>query len=536
MLPIRSLGPLPRTARRLLAGVAGAALVATIAACTDAGGGSDPTQDRNAPRINLRALPAPSDSELAVVADISDNLGLKSMSLRVTGGVTRAFDTVFTSNATQLSVTYTFTVPANVPPGTPISVSGTVNDGVGNTARADTLRLQAGNAGPANVVLLNPTAQTIAVIGRTISISITGSSPLKVKTLGFVTSGVQVSADSTVFTSPLRDSTSVLDTLLIANNTPTGQMTIIPFLVDSVGVRTLGNGVTINVQSSGQTNTSPRVNMFHSPRLETNDTIRVTGDDPNGIRHLGYVLRNAAGAIVQRDSFTFSGNGANEERTFRLNLPTTTFPTTLFLRAFGRNTNGVLDSARLATGAVRVDTVTIVAGVTRPLPFGGVIADALYHPRNDRLYLSNIELNRVEVFNLPDSSFKTPVPVGSRPWGLAAWPRNRDGTMGDTLLVANSGGTNISYVDISPAAGTGVERSRYPLPNIIAYRVTSTVAPTGQIIQQRTVYDFSDRPQYLAATCTGGVVPGSPCGEVIVAHSTTPTPGQALPFPDRGTI
>lgn len=537
MLPGRSLGLLSRTTRRLLVGAAGVALTAVVAACTDtSGGGSDPTQDRSAPQINLRALTAPNDSQLAIAVDIADNLGVKSLSIRVSGGVTLAFDTVFTTNATQRSVGYTFTVPATVPPGTPINVVATAFDGVGNATRSDTLRLQAGNAGPATVVLVNPTAQTIAVIGRTISLSISGESPLKVRTLGFMTSGVMVAADSTIFTSPLRDSVSVLDTLLIANNTQTGQLTIIPFLVDSIGVRTLGSGITINVQTSGQTTTAPLVNMFHSPRLETNDTVRVTGDDPNGISHLGYVISNAGGTIVQRDSFAFSGNGANEERTFRLNLPITTFPTTLFLRAFGRNTNGTLDSARLASGTVRVDTVTIVAGVTRPLPFGGVIADALYHPRNDRLYLTNIELNRVEVFNLPDSSFKAPVPVGSRPWGIAAWPRNRDGTMGDTLLVANSGGTNISYVDVSPAAGSGVERRRYALPNIIAYRVTSTLSQTGQIIQQRTVFDFSDRPQYLAATCRGGVAPGSPCTDVIVAHSTTPTPGQTLPFPDRGTI
>ena len=89
-------------------------------------------------------------------------------------------------------------------------------------------------------------------------------------------------------------------------------------------------------------------------------------------------------------------------------------------------------------------------------------------PGKDRLYLTNITRNRVEVFNLADSSFKAAVIVGSRPWGITAWPRDRAGTKGDTLLVANSGGTQISYVDLNAGlSGSGAEVFRYVLPNII---------------------------------------------------------------------
>src|SRR5678816_167901 len=98
-----------------------------------------------------------------------------------------------------------------------------------------------------------------------------------------------------------------------------------------------------------------------------------------------------------------------------------------------------------------------------------------------------------------DRSFKAPVVVGSRPWGLTVWPRDRAGTMGDTLLVANSGGTNVSYVDLDAGtSGSGLEVFRYNLPNIIVYTITSqTSATTGQPIRVRSPHDFSDRPQYL---------------------------------------
>ena len=205
----------------------------------------------------------------------------------------------------------------------------------------------------------------------------------------------------------------------------------------------------------------------------------------------------------------------------------------MFIKAFARNSNNVRSYAKLSGGTDRVDTVTIVAGSTRSLPLGGTVADALYHPRTDRLYFTNIERNQLEVFSLTDSAFKAPIVVGSRPWGIAAWPRDHNGTMGDTLLVANSGGTDISYVNLN-ASGSGREVFRYALPNIIAFSVTSKKTPAGFTVQERTKYDFSDRPQYLGATCEGS---GVGCGDVVVTYSTTPTQGQSEPFAkNNGTL
>jgi hypothetical protein len=175
----------------------------------------------------------------------------------------------------------------------------------------------------------------------------------------------------------------------------------------------------------------------------------------------------------------------------------------------------------------------VVAGSTKPLPGGGNVADALYHPRTDRLYLTNIQRNQLEVFSLADSSFKSPILVGSRPWGIAAWPRNHGGTMGDTLLVANSGGTDISYVNLN-ASGSGREVRRYALPNIVVFTVTSKRSNAGFLVQERTRYDFSDRPQFIGTTCTGT---GFECGDVVLTYSTTPTPGQTAPFTsNNGTL
>jgi hypothetical protein len=245
------------------------------------------------------------------------------------------------------------------------------------------------------------------------------------------------------------------------------------------------------------------------------------------------VRRTFAGVIDVTDSAVSNGSITSQLKTFDLKLPYSVFPTQVFIKAFARNSNNVRAYAKLSGGTDRVDTVTIVAGATKSLPLGGAVADAIYHPRTDRLYFTNIERNQLEVFSLTDSSFKSPIVVGSRPWGIAAWPRDHNGTMGDTLLVANSGATDISYVNLN-GAGSGREVFRYALPNIIAFSVTSKKNSAGFTVQERTKYDFSDRPQYLGATCDGA---GMGCGDVVVTYSTTPTPGQSAPFSrNNGTL
>jgi hypothetical protein len=332
------------------------------------------------------------------------------------------------------------------------------------------------------------------------------------------------------------------------NATP-GTLTITPFLRDSLGQRATGPSITVTVQTAAQINSVPVVNQYclasqafdnacgHSRRVEVTDTVHVEADDPSGISQLGYEVRSTPGGTID-DSATFVSNGqlTFQPHTFKMNLPYTQFPTTAYVQVFGRNSNGVRAYAKLSSGLDRVDTITVVAGVTRALPNGGQVADALFHPIKDRLYLTNIAKNQVEVFNLADSSFKTPILVGSRPWGITAWPVDRNGTKGDTLLVANSGGTQISYVNLNTATGSGAEVFRYLLPNIIAYSVTTTTSATsGLPIRVRIKYDFSDRPQFLAATCHAA--PGGPCSDVILTYTTTPTPGQSVPFVNlNGTI
>ena len=509
-----------------------------LAACGESGAAFAPdiVGDRTPPRVRLVDQKAAADSLIAFAVGASDNLGLKSVRVRVTGGVTRSFDTTLTSVVTSLDVPFTFVVSRAVPPGTSVLAVATATDGAGNSSAPDTLRLIVGNLTPPVAVITGPVSGTLFVTGKSGVIAISAKAGLKVRTVGFETSGPYRTADSTIFASPLRDTVAILDTLAIPDTVKTGILTVTPFVVDSLGQRVAGRPVTFSVQPITAVNSTPVVTTGVTRRIEVLDTVHVRATDPTGIRVLGYEVRTTDERLLATAQDSLRGELTTAQRTFQLRLPVTDFPTNVYVRGFAVNGAGKRAFATLASGAARSDTAIVVAGVTRGLPDGGRLADGIYFPRTDRLYLTNIERNQLEVFSLADTAFLAPVGVGSRPWGISAWPRTRGGVMADTLLVANSGGTNISYVDLRRGS-TGREFYRYPLPNIITCAVTTELSQAGVRMQQRTCYDFSDRPQFIASNCqTDAAGPTAACSEVILAYTTTPTGGQSRPFANMGTV
>jgi hypothetical protein len=529
----------PRAARL----AAAVALAVTLASCVS----SDATNglsDKNAPTVSLTPG-AVTDSSMAFTISATDNLGLlhvDAVAGSQSGQLGAVCDTTFNSAVTSFSRVCNISVPSTVPIGTQVTILGQSVDGAHNISRVDTLLMVTGGGSPSIVRFTAPRNGDSAVIGSSIAMSISGKAGLKVKTLGWIVqqaSGIfnPAKRDSVVFNSPLKDSTGV-DSSLNFTGAVAGPATATPFMYDSLGTLYLGPPVALTVLTTGGTGTIPVVDFGITKRIETTDTIHVSAKDLAGVQWIGYKITTMppASATVQSESVFVAGSVTSVIHTFNLALPVVVFPQSVRVMAFATNANGRQDSARIpvgTTGFVRFDTVTVVAGLTRPLPNGGLIADGLYHPPTNRIYLTNITRNELDVFDLGDSTFHPAIPVGFQPWGIAAWPLDHGaggnpGTMSDTLLLALSGATHISYVDVN----AGAEFKRYALPNIVAYKVTSTLNANGQIVETRTVYDFSDRPQYLAATCKGAGV----CGNVLLAYTTTPTPGQTLPFPNQGTI
>jgi len=146
---------------------------------------------------------------------------------------------------------------------------------------------------------------------------------------------------------------------------------------------------------------------------------------------------------------------------------------------------------------------TIVAGNTVQLPSGGKIMDAAVDTARAQLYLSNIELNRLEVFDLLNEEFGNAIGVGSEPWGLAFTRDN------DSLWVANSGGTNLSVVNLDTRRE--VDNVRFLTPDVVLFDVElkSSDAGVQYLVTPRPQPNtgaFSDRPQYVAVDSYGNLI------------------------------
>jgi hypothetical protein len=112
-----------------------------------------------------------------------------------------------------------------------------------------------------------------------------------------------------MYSSPLPDSVAILDTLAIPANAPVGPLTIAPFILDSLGQRTIGPVTILNIQPPSAINSTPVVQFSHTARVEVNDTIHVDASDQTGIVTLGYeVRRTPGGTLDAKDSLQSNGN------------------------------------------------------------------------------------------------------------------------------------------------------------------------------------------------------------------------------------
>ncbi len=135
--------------------------------------------------------------------------------------------------------------------------------------------------------------------------------------------------------------------------------------------------------------------------------------------------------------------------------------------------------------------VIAVSGRTSLAPGGGTLADILVDSLRARVYASNLSRNRVQILEADPGTWSSEVWVGAEPWGLALNGR------GDSLFVANSGGTSISHVSLAGTPREDLDR-RYVTQNTALWEVE---VDQGKLVAQ--FYDFSDRPQFIAQDAAG---------------------------------
>ena len=339
----------------------------------------------------------------------------------------------------------------------------------------------------------------------------------------------------------------VVDTSLVIPATAEGPLELTAIARSTLDVTGQDGPVRVVVTSglAGDT-TRPvaRVVTSAPPRMELGDSVRVQvigRDDAqgSGIARIGYTAlaisptRGDTLVATEERTFTPPRTGiVSEEFAFNpFNVDSLSLPDTLVFQVTGylidgdQNCSAALPTDSLAavpcvslpTGETVADgglgdrvTRPVVAGRTVRLAGGGRIMDAAVDTLRRNLLLTNFERDQIETFRLQEERFLAPTPVGSEPWGMSL---NR---AGDSIMVANSGGTNISNVYLGSSLGTDAlvedPGRRFLTPDVVFFDVERSLDETGGIrfktfvIPDATPPSFSDRPQFVAQDSVGRIL------------------------------
>jgi hypothetical protein len=494
-----------------------------------------------------------------------DNLALKNIELTFSGGLIGVLDTNFTGQVKNYSVNRILQFSPNSGAGGSIQIIGRATDGAGNFAE-DTISIFLANVQALRVRLVLPSPGALASTGKGLPIDVIAVQNSGIAKIGFlvspaasVTNPTTPPNDSNVYSAPFADSAEYQDTIIVVPSS--GTFNVVGFAEDSAGRRGFSNVVTVQIQSVATDNTAPQVAHRIAERVEVDDTVHVRAQDPSAIAWIGFRV-DTGGVVMKFDTVNVAaGNLTDVTRHFTLGLQgINPLPRTVVVRGYAcdaavaRNCSFTNSTVLIPSPPVRrskggggvasdyqprwapmalIDTVIVVSGITRPLPFGGRVADAIFNGNDSSLYLTNPLLGRVEIFQVANTSFVAAgIPTaGPQPWGIALWPVDTLGNYKDTIVVANSGGTELSIIDVNP----GVRRLvwRQDLPNYIIETYRVLTAPLREEIR---VFDVSDRPQYVSTVCRpgGGVL--CHADSVFAIYSTLPTTSSEPPFSNRGTL
>ena len=547
-----------RTNKRSLKGLLGGLAIALLVLACDGqnlfvGPSLTQQEDRAAPTVTIQvpgeSAAAPLDDSVLVTVHATDDSGLSSLQFEGisfrgdvnlgTNELVPRFETKLVQllDPTEDTIISRWLIPIADTLREETNIIVTAFDTLGNVS-ADTVPLILG--GP-EVNLEDLVDQVPA--GANMPITVRVSDPLGVRLVEvFVTGAIEVTFSEPV--SPV-DTVAVLEALVFIPPGTTGTITVNARAVNTLNVPGSDGPFEVEIIAGGGGDTTPpgvQLTAVPADRMELRDqvTVEVKARDDVlgvGVTQMGYtalaISPTRGTTLIQTESVTFATpRVGNVTQTFEfpvfnadpLALPDTlTFEVTAFVRDQQGNCStsvgadslvtlacGSLSGATVAQ-AIPGDrsTVVVVAGRTVQLPAGGLIMDAIVDTIRRKLYLSNIEGDRLEVFRLGDETFEPAALVGSEPWGLAL--QNDE----DFLLVANSGGTNISVVALGSRDGSEVPTplpdQRILTPDVVLFEVEQTVSETGFTTNVIHIPDvdppgFSDRPQFIAVDATDRIL------------------------------
>jgi hypothetical protein len=340
----------------------------------------------------------------------------------------------------------------------------------------------------------------------------------------------------------------VVDTSVVIPAGVTGEIQVTAIARNGLAVSGQDGPINLEIvdfEIGDETPPALTVATHSTPRLELGDELNVvvSGADNtqgSGIARIGYTVKSISPKrgveVVQTGEQTFNpartGNVSVEFGFAPFNVDDLSLPDTLTFEITGwaidadGNCAAAIDDAQpvsfpcttLAGGqigaegraGIPLDRV-IASGQTVELPRGGIIMDAAVDTLRRNLFLSNLEQNRVEVFDLELDTFRTAIGVGSEPWGLAIDRNN------EQMVVANSGGVNFSVVDL--ATRQEVDLQRFFAPDAVIFDLELKDGDSGlQFLlypfPQPESPSFTDRPQFLALDSLGNYIYSTRVNEI----------------------
>ena len=443
---------------------------------------------------------------LKVRIEATDNGALLYAVTRIFGdGTLIGLDSVSLDGSTTVNRVVDVSL-AGISSGQQVTIQTTVSDGAGNQAVAEAVAT-AFDPNVPTVSFLNPATTVFA--GGTYNFNLSVSDSTGVSKVGFRATGAGLTrADSTVFSDPVPVSDTAAFQISVSPTSPIGQtFTITPFAENKEGNRTSGKPLTVRIVAAGTDELAPLVYQTIPQRLETPDSIEIFARDLDGlVRIVGFIAKDQAGVIQHREEVTLSVPVQQVTTRMAFNAPTLLRGMTLFITAYATDAAGHTGYA-VPTGTnvpVSADSVakrdaTVYAfGLTFPLPVGSLGADIAVDTARRTVYVSNINKNQLEAWNY--SATLSPLPavsVGAMPWGMTI------DNSGSLLLVANSGGTNISKVNLLSRSEDG----RIKTSNEWLYDVSYSVDVSSGDLKYSVSppIDYSDRPQYIAQSASGAL-------------------------------
>ncbi|MDE3172421.1 MAG: hypothetical protein KGN74_05060 [Gemmatimonadota bacterium] len=324
-----------------------------------------------------------------------------------------------------------------------------------------------------------------------------------------------------------------------------GRITITGAGTDVNGQPGAASPLSVIVRSGS--NAEPVITQSVLPRSEIGDSITLNAKG-DGIAMLGFVVLDSVGNQLKRDSVSLvAPYSSNVVQNLPLALSPSWQGTKVFVYSFAVDQAGRVGYSVKAGTAVPqsvqavayTDSILVAYGETFALPRTGTVGDIAVDPVRGNVFLSNTNYNLLEVWNNQTQKFAANgVAVGALPWGMDI------STDPNVLLVANSGGTNISRVDINnsdPNAITEDLSKRILTRNTVVWVLHQTQTANVDSAGDTTFtyhqavdapFYYSDRPQYVEQGAGG-----------LIYYSTEPTatatpgtirvldPTQAVPDP-----